>query len=57
MAYALGGVSGSAFNPAVATGISLAGIKPWADIWVFLVGNLGAGAVAAFVFNYVNGRD
>ncbi len=57
MAYALGGVSGGAFNPAVATGISLAGIKAWPDIWVFLVANLGAGAVAAFVFNYVNGRD
>lgn len=57
MAYALGGVSGGAFNPAVATGISLAGIKSWSDIWVFLLGNLGAGAVAAFVFNYVNGRD
>ena len=57
MAYALGGVSGGAFNPAVATGISLAGIKAWPDIWVFLVGNLAAGAVAAFVFNYVNGRD
>ena len=57
MAYALGGVSGGAFNPAVATGITLAGIKDWADIWVFLVANLSAGAAAAFVFNYVNGRD
>lgn len=57
MAYALGGVSGGAFNPAVATGISMAGIKAWSDIWVFFVAQLGAGAVAAFVFNYVNGRD
>lgn len=57
MAYALGGVSGGAFNPAVATGITLAGIKAWADIWVFLVANLAAGAAAAFVFKYVNGRD
>lgn len=57
MAYALGGVSGGAFNPAVATGITLAGIKAWPDIWVFFVANLAAGAAAAFVFKYVNGRD
>ena len=56
-AYALGGVSGGAFNPAVATGISVAEIKSFSDIWVYLVANLGAGAVAAFAFNFVNGRD
>ena len=56
-AYALGGVSGGAFNPAVATGISLAEIKSFSDIWVYLVANLGAGAVAALAFNFVNGRD
>ena len=56
-AYALGGVSGGAFNPAVATGISLAGIKDFADIWVYLVANLGAGAVAALTFKFVNGND
>jgi len=54
MAYALGGVSGGAFNPAVAFGISTAGIKEWADIWIFLVGNFAAGALAALVFNFVN---
>ncbi len=57
MVHALGEVSGGAFNPTVATGISMAGIKAWADIWVFLVANLSAGAAAAFVFKYVNGRD
>jgi len=36
-AYALGGVSGGAFNPAVATGISLAEIKVFSDIWVYFV--------------------
>ena len=56
-AYALGGVSGGAFNPAVATGISVAEIKSFSDIWVYLVANLGAGAVAALAFNFVNGRD
>jgi aquaporin Z len=56
-AYALGGVSGGAFNPAVAMGITVAEIKSFSDIWVYLVANLGAGAVAAFVFLYVNGED
>ena len=57
MAYALGGVSGGAFNPAVAAGVSLAEMQSWSNIWIFLVGNLAAGAVAAFLFNFVNGRD
>ncbi len=57
MAYALGGISGGAFNPAVAVGISVAEMASWGDIWVFLVGNLLAGAVAAFLFKFVNGDD
>ena len=56
-AYALGGVSGGAFNPAVATGISLAEIKSFSDIWVYFAANLGAGAIAALAFNFVNGGN
>jgi len=56
-AYALGGVSGGAFNPAVATGISVAEIKSFSDIWIYLAANLGAGALAALVFKFVNGPD
>ena len=56
-AYALGGVSGGAFNPAVALGISIAEMSSWSNIWIFLVANLGAGAAAAYTFLYVNGRD
>ena len=57
MAYAVGGVSGGAFNPAVAVGISTAGMAAWPDIWIFLLANLAAGAAAAFVFKFVNGDD
>ncbi len=57
MAYALGGISGGAFNPAVAVGISVAELANWSNIWVFLVGNLVAGAAAAFLFKFVNGDD
>ena len=56
MAYSLGAVSGGAFNPAVAVGVSTAKMAAWSDIWIFLVGNFAAGALAAFVFNYVYGR-
>ena len=54
MAYALGGVSGGAFNPAVAVGISVAEMVSWNNIWIFLVGNFSAGAAAAFAFKFVN---
>ena len=54
MAYALGGVSGGAFNPAVAVGVSVANIVDWSSIWIFLVAELAAGALAALVFKVVN---
>lgn len=54
MAYALGGFSGGAFNPAVATGVSVMGLSAWSNIWIFLVGNLGAGALAATVYKMNN---
>ncbi len=57
MAYVFGGISGGAFNPAVAIGISLAGMSAWTNIWVFLVACFGGGAIAAYVFKYVNGND
>ena len=52
-AYAVGGISGGVFNPAVAVGISVMGISSWPNIWVYLVANLAAGAVAAVVFKLV----
>jgi aquaporin Z len=56
-AFAVGGVSGGAFNPAVAVGITLMGLQTWGNIWVFLLGNLGGGAVAAFTYRLVNGDE
>lgn len=49
-AYAFGWVTGGAFNPAVAVGIAQMGVISWANIWVYFVAQLVAGAVAAFVF-------
>lgn len=54
MAFSVGSVSGGAFNPAVAIGGSFAGLLTWANIWLYLVANLVAGAAASFVFKYVD---
>jgi aquaporin Z len=56
-AYAVGGISGGAFNPAVAVGITTMGIKRIADIWVFLVADLAGGAAAGLIFRFLNPQD
>jgi len=56
-AYLFGGISGGAFNPAVALGITMAGLTSWASIWIFIVANFVGGALAAFLFQYVNGPE
>jgi aquaporin Z len=53
-AFAVGDISGGAFNPAVAVGISVLGLASWENIWIYLVANFAAGAVAAVVFNLIN---
>jgi aquaporin Z len=57
MAFALGGISGGAFNPAVATGITVMHIAKASNIWIYLLANLLGGAVAAGVFRFVNPED
>ena len=53
-AFAVGDISGGAFNPAVAVGISVLGISSWSNIWIYLLADFAAGAVAALVFNAIN---
>jgi aquaporin Z len=53
----LGGVSGGAFNPAVAVGAAAMSLFSWADIWVWLGAEMAGGALAAAVFLLVNARD
>jgi aquaporin Z len=52
-AFAVGGVSGGAFNPAVALGASVLGIFKWSHYWIYLVATLLGGAAAAVTFLYV----
>lgn len=52
-AFAFGGISGGAFNPAVAFGATIFGAFPWSHIWIYFVANLLGGSVAAGVFLYL----
>jgi aquaporin Z len=53
-AFAVGDISGGAFNPAVALGICILGISSWSNIWIYLVANFAAAVVAAIVFAMIN---
>ena len=53
-AYAGGGISGGAYNPAIACGITVMGLSPLSGIWIFLVPNFIAAAAAAMVYKFVN---
>lgn len=50
MAYAVGPVSGGAFNPAVALGLSAFGKIDWSALWVYVAGAFGGGLLAALVY-------
>jgi len=50
-AYSVGAISGGAFNPAVAVGLTLLGIVAPGGLWLYLVANLLGGAAAALLFN------
>jgi len=53
-AYAGGAISGGAYNPAVATGLVVMNKIKAANIWMFFVPQLIAGAAAAFVYKFIN---
>lgn len=57
MALSLGGISGGAFNPAVAIGMGAMNLTVWGSLWVYIVANLVGGALAAGVFRLVNSQD
>jgi aquaporin Z len=52
-AYAVGGVSGGAFNPAIAVGAMVTGLVEWSKIWIYLIADFGGAAAAALAFLYV----
>lgn len=56
-AYAVGGVSGGAFNPAVALGLCTMGIVGWGSLWIYLVACTAGGIAAAAAYKIVNGAE
>jgi aquaporin Z len=56
-AYAVGSISGGAFNPAVAVGLVTMGLVGAGSLWIYLLANLFGGAVAAFLFNVLDLGD
>lgn len=56
-AFAVGGISGGAFNPAVAIGAAVMHLRNFSQIWVHLVADLAGGLVAGLVFKFLNPED
>ncbi|HEX7878322.1 MAG TPA: aquaporin [Candidatus Eisenbacteria bacterium] len=56
-AFAVGPISGGAFNPAVALGAALMGLLDLAQIWIHVAGNFAGAAVAALAFKSLSTAD
>jgi aquaporin Z len=56
-AFAVGGISGGAFNPAVAVGLAVMGLVSTKSIWIHVVAELLGGVAAAMVFRTINPDD
>jgi aquaporin Z len=49
MAYAVGGISGGHFNPAVTLGLAIAGRSPWSEVIPYWIAQVVGGLVAALI--------
>jgi aquaporin Z len=56
-AFSVGNISGGAFNPAVAVGISVMGLSSWANIWIYLLAEFAGATVAAGAFKALSPAD
>ena len=56
-AVAVGGISGGAFNPAVALGAGVMGLFAWPTWWIYPVAELVAGVAAGLAFRALNPAD
>lgn len=53
-AFAGGGISGGAYNPAVATGITFMGLASWNNFWIYIAACFSGGAAAAMAYKIAN---
>jgi aquaporin Z len=56
-AFAVGGISGGAFNPAVAVGVAVMKLVSFSQIWIHLIADLAGGLAAGLVFKFLNPAD
>jgi aquaporin Z len=56
-AFAVGGISGGSFNPAVTLGGAVGGIFAWPTLWVYVLVELAAGGLAGLAFLALNPAD
>jgi aquaporin Z len=56
-AFSVGGISGGAFNPAVAVGAALMKLLNFANLWIHLSAEAAAGLAAAATFKFINPQD
>jgi aquaporin Z len=52
-AFAVGGTSGGAFNPAIAVGAMVTGLFEWSNIWIYFIADFLGAVAAAAVFLHV----
>jgi aquaporin Z len=55
--FAVGAISGGAFNPAVAIGAAAMKLLRISDIWIHIVAELAAGLIAGLTFKFLNPTD
>ena len=56
-AFAVGAISGGAFNPAVAIGVAVMGLAKAGHVAVLLAGTFAGGALAGLTFKFLNPDD
>jgi aquaporin Z len=53
----VGPISGAAFNPAVALGVTFANLSEWGNLWAYVVAQVVGGALAGIAFKALNPED
>ena len=53
----VGPISGAAFNPAVALGVTFAKLSAWGNLWAYFVAQVVGGVLAGLAFKALNPED
>jgi len=53
----VGPLSGAAFNPAVALGVTFANLSAWGNLWAYVVAQVVGGLLAGVAFRALNPED